>query len=238
MSANKNITFSPIFDQSVGAVWFNFVRIETLCNLKYGYKVNKETKIDMYNRNVNEWNKQKYCFAFGAYAGDKMVGFVSGYRENKKEMYLHNLYVMPEYEGQGIGKALLEQSERNASMVADTMTIISLEGALGFYEKCGYSIRDKRNCEKKLPKGVIGVVPVFKSIDSLHGAKINVDIDIKEFEQYKNVPMFAYVSLGREIDGIAVKTKAGETKVWTNLAKSGMKDFYEKKLLAALAKVR
>ncbi len=238
MSANKNITFSPIFDQSVGSVWFNFLRIETLCNLKYGYKVDTEAKIDIYNRNVQEWKKQKYTFAFGAYNGDKMVGFASGYREDKQEMYLHNLYVMPEYKGKGIGKALLEQCELNATLITDKLTLISLDGSLGFYKKCGYAIRDERNCEKKLPEEIMGGVPVFKSVSWFRNVNINLGINIAELEKYKNVPMFAYVSLNRQIDAVAFRTLAGEDKIYINPKKSGMKYFYERKLLSALAKVR
>ena len=238
MQTKPNILITPIFDQSAGTVWFDFLRIETLCHQNYGYKVNKETKIDIYNRNVNEWEKQKYTFAFGAYDGNKMVGFASGYREDQQEMYLHNLYVMPEYKGRGIGTALLEQCEHNARLVTDYMTVVSLNEALGFYEKCGYSIYDKRNCEKKLQKDSIGIIPVFKSIDYFHDVDIGLDGDITELKQCKNLPMFAYTSLGRRIDAVALRSLTGENKIWTNSKKYGMKDFYEKKLLGALEKVR
>ena len=238
MQSKPNIRISPIFDQSVGNIWSDFTRIEVACDLKYDYQVSKETKVYIRNRNAEEWKNQKYTFAFGAYNGKKMVGFASGYRENKQEMYLHNLYVLPEYKGKGIGKTLLEQCERNATLVTDKMMLISLPGALSFYEKHKYDIRDERNCEKFLPKEIIGVVPVFKSIDWLQNVKINLDVDIAEFEQYKNLPMFAYVSMGRAIDALGIRVPDGEDKIWTNPKKSGMKDFYEKKLLNALSKVR
>ena len=238
MQNKPNIRIVPIFDQSVGGIWSDFTRIEVACDLKYDYQVDQKTRLYIYNRNAEEWKNQKYTFAFGAYDGKRMVGFASGYRENKQAMYLHNLYVLPEYEGKGIGKSLLEQSERNASLITDKMTLVSLNGALGFYEKCKYDIRDERNCEKKLPKEFIGVVPVFKSIGWFCDVKYNLVIGVSELDQYKNLPMFAYVSLGRAIDGLGIRMPNGEDKIWTNPKKLGMKDFYEKKLLSALAKVR
>lgn len=238
MFTDKKIIISPVFDQSVGTVWSNFAQIELSCDREYGFSVGPVDKRRILLGYETDWKYEKNNFAFVAYDGIKIVGFATGYQDNKTDMYLRNLYVNPKYKGMGIGKSLLEQSERNAALVADNMTIVSLSGALGFYEKYGYSIRDKSNCEKKLPKDIIGVVPVFKSIDCFRDIKINLDIDITELERNKNLPMFAYVSLGREIDGLAVKTKAANTKIWTNPNKRGMKDFYEKKLLAALAKVR
>lgn len=238
MQSKQNIRIVPIFDQSVGGVWADFTRIEAACDLKYGYNIGKKTRNYVYNRNMKEWEKEKYTFAFGAYVGEKMVGFASGYRENKQEMYLHNLYVLPEYEGKGIGKSLLGQSERNASLITDKMTLISLSGALSFYENRKYNILDECNCEKKLSKEFVGVVPVFKSIDWLRNVKINLDIDTTKLEHDENLPMFAYVSLGREIDGLALRTSTGEDKIWTNPKKLAMKDFYEKKLQSALSKVR
>lgn len=238
MQSKQNIRIVPIFDQSVGGVWSDFTRIEVACDLKYGYNIGKKTRNYVYNRNKEEWKSQKYTFAFGAYDGKKMVGFASGYRENKQEMYLHNLYVLPEYEGKGIGKSLLGQSERNASLITDKMTLISLSGALSFYENRKYNILDECNCEKKLSKEFVGVVPVFKSIGWLRDVKFNLDVDISDLDQYKNLPMFAYVSLGREIDGLALRTADGKDKIWTNPKKLAMKDFYEKKLLSTLAKLR
>lgn len=239
MQSKLDITISPIFNQSIGGVWSDFARIEMCCDEEVcGFKINDADRQRIYDRNIEEWESQKYTFAFGAYDGKKMVGFASGYRESKQGMYLHNLYVLPKYEGKGIGKSLLEQCERNAALITNKMTLVSLFDALGFYEKYGYSVRDKRKGEKKLPKEFVGVVPVFKSIGWLRNVKFNLDVDISDLDQYKNQPMFAYVSLGREIDGLGIKTSNGEDKIWTNPKKSGMKDFYERRLLSALAKVR
>ena len=238
MSVDKKIIISPVFDQSAGNIWSDFTRIELLCDCEYGFSVGTVDKKRILLGHETDWKCKKNNFAFAAYDGIKIVGFATGYQGNETDMYLRNLYVAPTYKGNGIGKALLEQSERHATLVSDKMTIVSLSGALGFYEKYGYSIRDKSNCEKELPENIIGVVPLFESIDSLRDVKINLDIDIMELQQNKNLPIFAYVSLGREIDAIAIKTKTGKDKIFTNPGKSGMTDFYEKKLLAALAKVR
>lgn len=238
MKAKPEITIVPVFDQSKGDVWSEFTRIEMLCDkITCGYKVGAKDKKRIYDQHVFEWKYEPYNFAFAAYDGDKMVGFASGYRETRQDMYLHNLYVEPEYNGLGIGKNLLAQSERAAALVTDNMTLMSLSGALKFYEHCGYGIHDRRNCEKGLSKEIIGVVPVFKSTGWLR-VKNKTDFDKSFFARYKYAPVFAYVSLGREMDAIAARTPDGEIQMWANEKKRGMKDFYEKQLLRALVKVR
>lgn len=60
------------------------------------------------------WNRDSEGF-FVAKVGDKIVGFVAGdanwfsKRERKRVGAIHEIVVLPEYQGQGIGKALMEK---------------------------------------------------------------------------------------------------------------------------------
>jgi len=60
------------------------------------------------------WNRDSEGF-FVAKVGDKIVGFVAGdanwfsKREKKQVGAIHEIVVLPEYQGQGIGKALMEK---------------------------------------------------------------------------------------------------------------------------------
>ena len=60
------------------------------------------------------WNRDNEGF-FTAKVGGKIVGFVAGdanwfsKRERKRVGAIHEIVVLPEYQGQGIGKALMER---------------------------------------------------------------------------------------------------------------------------------
>ena len=238
MQAQPEIKIIPVFDQRQRGIWRDFTRIEMLCDReKYRCNMNTEDENRIYYGHILNWTGQKNNFAFAAYDGVKMIGFASGYLANSSDMYLQNLYVEPKYNGMGIGGHLLEHAENCANLVAKNMTLISLNGAISFYKQHGYINYDNRNMLKKLPLQILGTIPVFKPMGRLN-AKIKTEFDKAVVKECKNRPVFVYVSQNREIDGIAVKTKSGENKIWLNGAKRSMHDFYQKQLLRALEKVR
>jgi GNAT superfamily N-acetyltransferase len=53
---------------------------------------------------------------------------------------LDGLFVEPELWGQGIGRALVDEATRVARQQGLALTVIANPAALGFYEKCGFSI--------------------------------------------------------------------------------------------------
>ena len=240
MQIKQDIQIMPIFNQKASPkIWEDFTRLELLCDTVIcGYKTDNTDVLRVMDSHLQEWDKERCNFAFAAYDEKIMVGFASGYMENKSEMYLRNLYVNPQYNGMGIGKRLLVQSERAANLIAPNMTVIALKNAVGFYEKNGYNGSDDRFFYKKLPYQMIGVVPVFKTIGALRATKLEVSYDKKLVNQCKNNPVFVYMSQEREIDAIGVKTPDKEIHIWTNEHKRGMSDFYRKQLLRALEKVK
>lgn len=48
---------------------------------------------------------------FGLYAGKKMIGYMSLFKENEDTFELHNLAVLPEYRHSGFGKLLIDQAK-------------------------------------------------------------------------------------------------------------------------------
>ena len=236
----QDIRIVPIFNQMKNPkIWTDFTRLEMLCDtVKYGYSVDNSDKKRIYDGHVNDWKNEKYNFAFAAYDDKIMVGFVNGFIENRSEMYLRNLYVNPQYNGIGIGKRLLEQSERAANLIVSNMSVRSLSGAVSFYADCGYETPDDRYMLKKLPHSLIGVVPVFKTMLGGMRAKIKAPYDKKILRQCKNQPIFVYVTPDREIDAVAVQTPDKEITIWTNEHNRGMADFYRKQLLRAFEKIK
>ena len=240
MQTRQNIRIVPIFNQAANPkIWSDFTRLEMLCDtVKYGYQSDDSDKKRIYEGHMDNWIYKRYNFAFAAYDENIMVGFANGFLENRSEMYLRNLYVNPQYNGIGIGKRLLEQSERVANLVVSNMSVISLNGAVSFYETCGYENPDNRYMLKKLPQNLIGVVPVFKTLLGGMRAKVKAPYDRKLVRQCKNQPIFVYVTPDREIDGVAVRTPDKEIKIWINERNRGMIDFYKKQLMQAFEKVK
>ena len=233
MQSKPDIKYVPIFDQSLDVIWYDFERLQRLCDIvEFGHS---NSNYDIYAAHQHEWENENYNFAFAAYDGSKMVGFVNGYLENRTNMYLHNLYVDPHYQNMRIGSELLNQTERAASLVAKTIKLKALhEKSIRFYAKHGYQNQDGRNRSKKFPNHVVGVVPVFKPLPKIVK---NIKIDCGGYNFSKNCehkPLFVYVNDKNEIDGVAVQNR----EPWLNQSKRGMVDFYRNQLLRALDKVK
>ena len=75
---------------------------------------------------------------FSAYDGDKLVGMICVMDDGVMNAYVHYLLVRPEYQGQGVGKKLVELvKEKYASYLR--IVVVAYNAEIGFYEKCGFS---------------------------------------------------------------------------------------------------
>jgi len=76
---------------------------------------------------------------FSAWDGEKLVGLVNALDDGIMTAYVHFLLVDPEYQGQGIGRALLH-------LVTDKykdylrIVLVSDEKETGFYENSGFEL--------------------------------------------------------------------------------------------------
>ena len=109
----------------------------------------EETILDLYKE--NEWksyidNKHIVKTAFdnsltvlGAYDNDKLVGFIRVVGDKLTIVFIQDLIVTKEFQGQGIGKALVKQI---TEMYKDCFHIILItddsERNKAFYQKCGF----------------------------------------------------------------------------------------------------
>ena len=240
MQTKQEIKIVPIFDQMASPkIWQDFARLEILCRtVEYGYekKSNDEQKIIDGYKGVWE---QRQNIAFAAYDGEEMIGFAKCHStDDKDEIYFSDLYVNPQYKGFGIGKQLLKQRERASGLFYKYASLLALnEKVVPFFAKQGFKNGDNRYMKKDLPKHMVGVVPVFKSLHGMR-VKIKVDYDKNIVKQCKNQPVFVYVTYTGDIDAIAVRTPNKDVHVWTNQQKRGMSEFYEKLLLNAMSKVK
>ena len=77
--------------------------------------------------------------------GGRIIGCggITGYRGSKRESYLISVFVLPEYQGKGIGRRIMEVLERDEFFTRARRTELGASlTAVGFYEKLGYGFKD------------------------------------------------------------------------------------------------
>ena len=94
---------------------------------------------------------KKHLFLL-AYSDEKCVGFISYELDYKKQAItkIHKIYVLPQTQGNGIGKLLLSDVKRIA--IENNNTALSLNvnrenPAIDFYKKLGFEIADKEDID-------------------------------------------------------------------------------------------
>jgi len=78
---------------------------------------------------------------WSAWDGDKLVGMVCAMDDGIMTAYVHYLLVHPDYQGKGVGKALIEKiKEKYESYLR--IVIVVYNDKIGFYESCGFERSD------------------------------------------------------------------------------------------------
>lgn len=96
-----------------------------------------------------EWESGKYpdmlvkamlgtSTVFSAWDGDTLIGLVSTMDDGIMNAYTHYLLVNPNYQGNSIGKELMNQVKEYYKEYK-TLILIASEGKSGFYEAVGYT---------------------------------------------------------------------------------------------------
>lgn len=74
---------------------------------------------------------------YSAWDGDKLVGLICAMDDGIMTAYIHYLLVRPEYQAQGIGKALTEKMTAHYKNYL-RIVLVAYEKEVGFYESCGF----------------------------------------------------------------------------------------------------
>lgn len=82
-----------------------------------------------------------YKTVFTAWEGDRLAGLVSAMDDGVMTAYVHFLLVDPQYQGQGIGKRLMEMIKDNYRDY-NKICLIADNNALVFYERLGFKKYD------------------------------------------------------------------------------------------------
>lgn len=79
-----------------------------------------------------------------AWDGDKLVGLANSISDGHLVVYYPHLLVLPEYQGQGIGKMIMNKFQEKYSDFHQQILVADGK-AIDFYKKCGFE--KSKNCE-------------------------------------------------------------------------------------------
>jgi len=86
---------------------------------------------------------------------NSIIGFVMVQRDSgiKNQLWINEIWILKEYQGQGIGKKLMEEIEniykKKGIKIFELVAHTGKGGALNFYKKIGYAIDDSMVFMKK-----------------------------------------------------------------------------------------
>lgn len=75
---------------------------------------------------------------FTAWDGDRLIGLANALDDGELTAYVHYLLVDPEYQGQGIGTALLELMKKKYADYFHFFLLAEHENLVGYYERTGF----------------------------------------------------------------------------------------------------
>lgn len=213
-----NIKIVPIFDQSQPNIWTDFLRIRAATMREnYNIEMSPTETADALNEYQSAWSRRAFNFAFGAYRGREMIGFVNGDCMSSVAT-IRGLYVLPEYQSQHIGSALLKSAESVSAFGAKNLDLVALGNGVGFYDKFGYSPINlyggaTNHYVKKINSANKCVVlPVFHITKLIGNACDKIAADNKtnfkgRLSDFHNSPIFIYLDYQSNITGFALGTQ-------------------------------
>lgn len=198
----KNITIVPIFNQTAPGIWDGFTRIRAE-TMRVNYKMDASELSPLAPVDARRIN-----FAFGAYDGDKMIGYIQGDATGRFAT-IQSLYVLADYQKQHIGCRLLRQVERAATLFAKRTELIALAKAEPFYRANGYRSMYSNIYAKALSDAPrCDCLPIFKCVGSTakQFIALNPDFDAAAINK-EHLPAFAYFDVNSRIVGYSVGEK-------------------------------
>ena len=80
---------------------------------------------------------QNFKTVYSAWDGDLLVGLICAMDDAVMTAYVHYLLVRPEYQGQNIGKMLVEKMTTHYKDYL-RIVVVAYNDEVGFYEHCGF----------------------------------------------------------------------------------------------------
>jgi len=100
---------------------------------------------------TDQYNKREQLF-YMIYEGETNIGFIGIEHNYNREALtkIHKIYLLPETQGKGIGKKVIDEIGKLASDNNSTALLLNVNrfnSALGFYKKIGFEVIDEVNID-------------------------------------------------------------------------------------------
>ena len=244
----KEITYMPIFNQTAPNIWDDFLHINVAATeADYKCVVSNAAKQFQMDKFRDSWENSTFGFAFAAYDGADMVGYVNGDYKSGQSV-IQGLYVLPEYQSQKIGRVLLQRAENANKLFASSMGLVALRYAEKFYERNGYSTLYPKTSDalteyikkfSSIPQ--CATVPVFKMLPKISGVcrdiakQTGVPFDARAINK-DHSSAFVYVDVHKKIQGFATVDNNGKQNI--AVLPGPMNDLARRSMARALAELQ
>ena len=122
------------------------LRPATEADYQYCYHLTKQNMFELFCRHWGTWNPSAFRNDFNAknttiiIVDEQQIGYFSLKKIDKNIVYLENIQLLPEVQGQGIGTAILEDIFRNNAFCSIHLTTFLDNPALRLYKSLGFVI--------------------------------------------------------------------------------------------------
>lgn len=76
---------------------------------------------------------------FSAWDGDKLVGLINALDDGTLTAYIHYLLIHPDYQGKGVGSALVTKMKEKYASYLYLLLVTEKESVKPFYERLGFT---------------------------------------------------------------------------------------------------
>lgn len=84
---------------------------------------------------------QNFKIVFSAWDGDKLIGMICAMDDGIMNAYVHYLLVCPEYQGNGIGRTLVQMvREKNKDYLR--IVVVAYNKKIPFYKPCAFTFSE------------------------------------------------------------------------------------------------
>lgn len=236
----SNIQIVPIFDQGRPLIWDDFIHIRAAAmEFNYDYELETEEQLKILSEYQDEYKNKSYNFAFAAYDNTKMVGFIRGNGKNNTAT-IKCLYVLPAYQGQHIGRTLLQIAEYSIAPAYKNIELISLWHAENFYKHNQYTtINGVNKFSKTVTNAHCRDVPLFGFPACIAKQCANLLSAMPESVRIEpHAPLFSHFDENGKISGVLIANSDSISPVYLQTKNNSQNDWARLSLSRTYEKYR
>ncbi len=118
-----------------------------------------KTEVERIYTNMCRFTKDETAIIIGALEKENLIGFIWGYKkiEEPSVTHINYFFINKNYRSNGIGSKLLKELENKVKGCKELELLVNKNniGALNFYKKNGFEIKETETADFKLRKRIL-----------------------------------------------------------------------------------